>query len=260
VQGRVRLGLLALAAALAAALAGLWWLTRSLDARVERALETIGSELLGTRVSVGSVDVDLRGGRATVRDVEVENPRGEALAFSKEPAIRCEEIEVAIEPTSLAGGGPIVLPEVLVRAPRLSAEVTPGGVNLLELQRRLSRASPAEAEEKAGVAEAPRRFVVRRLVFEGASARADSRAAGGDLRELALADLDLANVGAPRGATAGELGQRVLQGLLTRTLAALARERIGALVDEQLQELKDKAADAFRDLLAPRRREREETF
>jgi hypothetical protein len=150
VQGRSRLGLLVLAAALVAALAVVWWLVHSLDARVARALETVGSELLGTRVSVGAVDVDLRAGRATVRGVEVENPRGEKLAFSKEPAIRCEEIEVTIEPASLAGGGPIVLSEVRVRAPRLSAEVTPGGVNLLELERRVSRASPAEWTRRAG--------------------------------------------------------------------------------------------------------------
>jgi hypothetical protein len=251
---RHRLGLLVLAGAALVVLAAVLWLARSLDARAERALETIGSELLGVKVSVGSVHVDLRGGRATVRGLEVENPRGEKLAFSKDPAIRCDEIDVAIEPASLAGGGPIVLSEVRVRAPRLSAEVTPGGVNLLELERRVDAASPAAVDEKVEGTAAPRRFLVRRLAFEGTSVRADSRPVGGDLRELALADLALTDVGAPRGATAAELGQRVLEGLLTRTLAELARERIGALVDEQLQQFKDKAAEAFRDLLGPRHR------
>jgi hypothetical protein len=252
---RRTLALLAAAVAVAVLAAALW-LSRSLDARVERALETLGSELLGSAVSVGSVDVDLRGGRALVRDLEVANPRGEALAFSDEPAIRCGEIEVAIDAASLVGGGPIVLTDVRVRAPRLSAEVTPGGINLLELERRLSRASPAEVDERASGSGEPGRFLVRRLAFEAPSVRADSRAVGGDLRELPLADLALAELGAPRGATPAELGQRALQALLTRTLAELARERIGALVEDQLEQLKDKASEALRDLLTPRREPR----
>jgi hypothetical protein len=170
--------------------------------------------------------------------------------------MRFGEIEVAIDPASLTGGGPIVLAEVRVRAPRLSAEVTPGGINLLELERRVSRASPAEVDEKAAGRGEPRRFLLRRLAFDAPSVRADSRAVGGELRELTLADLELADLGAPRGATPAELGQRALQGLLTSTLAELARQRIGAFVEQQLEQLKDKAAEALRDLLTPRREPR----
>ncbi|HEX2484618.1 MAG TPA: hypothetical protein VHQ66_04930, partial [Myxococcota bacterium] len=229
---RTRRAALLVAAALAvAALVAALLVFRSLDARIENALETIGSELLGTRVSVGSVVVDVRGGRATVRGVEVANPRGETLDFSDEPALRCGEIEIALEPASVVGSGPVVLSEVRVLAPRLSAEVTPTGINLLELERRVARASPAAADQEAAGSAEPRRFVVRRLVFEDATLRADSRPVGGDVRELPLADLVLSEIGAPRGVTPAELGQRVLEALLTRTLAELARARIGALVE-----------------------------
>ena len=249
-----RVALLVAAALALAALVAVLLVVRSLDARAERALETIGSELLGTGVSVGSVDVDLRGGRATVRDLEVANPRGEALDFSDEPALRCGEIELTLDPASALGAGPVILTDVRVLAPRLSAEVTPTAINLLELERRVARASPAEVDEQVAGSAEPRRFVVRRLVFEGATLRADSRPVGGDVRELPLADLAMNELGGPRGATPAELGQRVLEGLLTRTLAELARARIGALVEKQLEEWRGKASDALRDFLAPRRR------
>jgi len=238
----------------AAAVAAAVWLARSLDARVERALERIGRELLGTDVAIARVDVDLRGGRATLYGLEVANPRGERLAFSGEPALRSDRIDVTFDARSLLGDGPIVLTDVRVRAPRLSAEATPSGVNLVELQRRVAQASPAEVEARAG-AEAEARYAIERFVMEGASVRADSRALGGDLRELALADVELRGIGGARGASAAEAGKRVLEALLARTLAQLAREQIGAYLDQRLQDLKDRASEALRDLLGPRRRE-----
>ena len=237
---------------LAGALAALW-LYRSLDGIVERTIERVGSELLGSRVSVASVDVDLGAGRASVRGLEVANPRVEGLSFSREPALRFDAIEVAIDAASLAGG-PIRLEEVRVAAPFVNLEVMPGDVNLLVLQRNVSRARPGEADAAAG-SEEPRRFRVGSFAFEEGTLRADASAVGREVRELRLPALRLAELGGPRGATPGELGQQVLGALLTRILAQAASDRVSELIDKELDQVKEKIGDALRSFLGAEKKE-----
>ncbi len=237
---------------LAAALAALW-LQRSLDTVARRTLERVGSELLGSEVSVASVDVDLRGARATARGIEVANPRGEGLAFSDEPAIRIAEVHVSIDAASLAGD-PIALPEVSVRDPFVNLEVTPSEVNLLVLRRNVDRARPAAADAAARTGE-PRRFAVQRFAFEEGTLRADATAVGRDAHDLRLPKLELRDLGGAAGGTPGELGKRVLEAFLARILTQVAKDRASELVEHELDALKEKAADALRSILGAERTE-----
>ena len=241
----MRRALLAGAAALvlAGALAALW-LYRSLDRIVERSIERVGSELLGSEVSVASVDVELGAGRATVRGLEVANPRSEGLAFSREPALRLDEITVSIDPASLAGG-PVRLEEVRVAAPFVNLEVMSSDVNVLVLQRNLSQARPGDADAAAG-AEEPLRFRVGSFVFDEGTLHADASAVGREVRDLRLPAFRLAELGGPRGATPGELGQQVLRGLLTRVLVQAASDQVSELIDKELDQIKERVGDALR--------------
>lgn len=240
--------------AVAAALVALW-LYRSIDGIVERTIENVGSELLGSEVSVASVDVDLRGGRATVRGLEVANPQVEAISFSGTPAIRFDAIDVAIDHGSLARP-PIQLEEVRVAAPFVNLEVMPGDVNLLVLQRNVARARPAEADATAPVEE-PRRFRIGAFVTEEGTLRADASGVGRDVRELRLPPLHLGELGGALGATPGELGQRVLEALLARVLAQAAADRVSDLIDKELDQVKEKIGDALRSFLGAEKKKEE---
>jgi len=59
----------------------------NLDDLVETAIETAGSNALGTQVSVGSVALDLPGGTAFIYDFAVTNPpsytNADMLRFSE---------------------------------------------------------------------------------------------------------------------------------------------------------------------------------
>lgn len=239
---RVLLGGVALALLLALAV-GLWFV-RSLDARVERYLERVGSELLGSEVRVASVDLELRAGRATVHGLEVANPRGD---FSREPALRFDAIAVTIDPASLAGS-PIVLSEVSVGAPFVNVEVTEGGVNALTLSRHLDGASSAAADDAAGEA-APRRFRIGVLRIREGTLRVDGSAVGREVRELSLGDFTRRGVGGAAGGTPGELGRQLLAPFLHTVLAKVATDRVGELLDEQLDEAKEKLSDSLRSVL-----------
>jgi hypothetical protein len=88
------------------------YLYNSIDTIVKAAIEKYGSEITGTKVSVGSVDISLKTGRGTIRDVEVHNPKG----FSSGVVFRLGEITVDIDVASL-NKDPVVVERVTILAP-----------------------------------------------------------------------------------------------------------------------------------------------
>ena len=56
--------------------AALWFLSSRLDSLVAGLIEQYGSQIVGTPVRVGSVAIDLRAGRGTIRGLRVANPEG----------------------------------------------------------------------------------------------------------------------------------------------------------------------------------------
>lgn len=247
---RVLLASLALTAALA--LAGVIWFTRSLDARVERYLERLGSELLGVPVRIASVDVALREGRATLHGLEVANPPGD---YSSRPALRVDDVSVSIEAASLASS-PIVLREVAVGAPFVNLEVTEGGLNLLALSRHLDRVEPEQADAAADD-EPPRLFRIETLRIREGTLRVDASALDREVREIALGDFARRNLGGASGGTPGELGQEVLGPFLNTVLAKVATDRIGELLEEQLDRAKEELSESLRSILGVKRKKKE---
>ncbi|MEO0036112.1 MAG: hypothetical protein RLZZ501_2135 [Pseudomonadota bacterium] len=126
---------------------GLFYLFSSLDGIVKTVIERVGSDVAGTKVSVGGVALRLAEGKATLSGLTVANPPG----FSSEPAIRLGEVTIALDTTSL-NHSPIVIKEVSVAAPAVALELGAGGSNLAVLRRNVTgatagrdEAAPAEA-------------------------------------------------------------------------------------------------------------------
>lgn len=246
---RVLLGLVVLVALLAV---GAWYLLGSLDGFVEQAIEDTGSELLGTRVAVGAVEIDLGGGSATIRRLEIDNPTGEGLAFSKEPAITLEEITVAIDIDALSksqGEGPIPLLLVRVAEPKVNAEVTPGGINLEILRKNVSSAPTGAESESIDAAGEPVRIRIDRFEFEKGLLKADTEAVGGNVNDVELPSMRLDKLGGSAGLTPAELGKRVLDTFLGRAIRQVARDQLSGEVEKQLDSVREKAAGALRSLL-----------
>lgn len=76
---------------------GAVFLLNNLDGLVRNAIQVQGSNALGTEVSVGSVDIDLAGGTATLSDFSIANPDG----FSNADMVRFDELSLAIDLASL---------------------------------------------------------------------------------------------------------------------------------------------------------------
>ncbi len=238
--------LAALVLAVVAAVAAGIWLVRSVDGLVARAIEEIGSELVGTRVQVASVDVDLRAGRAMVRGLSVANPPG----FSQHPALALGEIAIEVDLDSVRAS-PLVLDEVRVLAPSVRAEALPGGVNLDVLRKNLAKATSRTGGEATpqGASGEPLRLVVREFSFEDGTLHADTSALGGDAHDLALPRVQLANLGGAKGALPAEIGEQALDAILAKAIRTAAKDRFSGDVEKQLGDVAEKAGSALRDLL-----------
>ena len=206
------------------------WLARSLDGIVKSAIESVGSELLDTRVSVGSVSIDPREGRGTLRDLRIRNPEG----FSSGDAFSLGEVVLQIDVSSLTGS-PIVLREVSVHSPEVLAEANAQGLNLDVLRRNVERSGSKGADAKAtsGGSEPPR-IAIRRFAIEGGKASSDTTALGGKLEEIEIPPLSLSDVGGRNGATPAELGKQILGAWLSRIGTAVARQQAGRALGEAL--------------------------
>lgn len=82
---------------LAVAGGALFFVASNLDGIVKRAIETAGTDVLGTPVRVDAVSIDLTGGSATLSGFSISNPAG----FSNQDMIRFDELSMAIDIRSL---------------------------------------------------------------------------------------------------------------------------------------------------------------
>ena len=221
--------------------AAVYFLLTSLDAIVERAIERYGSEITGTAVRVASVDISLSSGRGTVRGLSIANPEG----FSSDPAFRLEEITLQIDVGSVTSS-PIVVDEISIGAPTVLFEVNESGAANVDVIRR----NAESGEPAAGEEEEPLRLVIRKFSLHRGEIDADTTAVGGKEVEVKLRPLDLSNIGAPQGATPGEIGRIMARALTRQVAVAVAAQRIGSYLENKIDEkLEGEAAEAAKDLL-----------
>lgn len=76
---------------------GVVLLVNNLDSLVRRAIEVAGTNALGTEVNVGSVELDLAAGSATLKELSIANPSG----FSNQDMVSFDELHMAIDLASL---------------------------------------------------------------------------------------------------------------------------------------------------------------
>lgn len=231
----MRKTLLIAAAALVIVIAGVAvYLYNSLDSIVKNAIERSGTEITGTRVSVGSVDISLRSGKGTIRDVRVRNPEG----FSGGNAVELGDITLDLDVRSLKRD-PIVIEEILVGAPVVNAEidekfVTNVGVIRDHVRKYQSTAhKPASGKEDAGF---EKHFVIRSFVIEKGIVRGDATRIGSEKREFDLPPVRLSDVGGSRGSRPDALGKDISAALFSRVSQTVSNELKASATDK----IKDK--------------------
>lgn len=222
------------------------YLYNSMDSIVESAIEKYGTQVMGTRVSVGSVDISLKSGRGTIRDVEVANPDG----FSSGELFKLAEITVDIDVKSL-NRDPIVIDAVTISAPYVLVEAneraqTNVGVVKSAVEKYQTASVPKEQKQDGGF---EKRLIIEKFVFEEGTVDLDATAMGVERVDLELPPIRLNDVGGPNGGTPDAIGKTVTRAFLAAVTDVVADEVRGRAKEELKKKANDEAKNALGDLL-----------
>lgn len=164
----------------------------TLDLIVARAIESIGAQLTGTHVEVGSIDVSLYAGRAEIEDLLVANPAG----YKTPNALEIRRIRVLL-PFSMLLERDIEVDRVLIEGPWLFYEMQGGRTNvrvLLDNLQQSSRSAPDSDRSKQS-----RRVVLRHLLIRDGKAVAFFNGPDQKGTEFAIPAIRLNDLGEERG-------------------------------------------------------------
>jgi len=209
---------------------GVVLLVNNLDSLVRRAIEVAGSNALGTEVRVGSVNLDLAGGSATLSDFSIANPEG----FSDQDMVRFDELLLALDLASL---NTEVLRITSVRSvnPFLHYEMQGTRSNVDALRERFpASATPAES---APAGSEPV-IAINSIQIGGIQGRLQSDV----LRQTV--DVDLGDVQIPPvQGTPEQLAQQIAVPLLTQLGRNASAAFTGAMSDQVESELRARATE-----------------
>lgn len=214
---------------------GVYYTLSNLDSLIASVIEHTGSEMTGTRVRVGSVSIDLRSGRGTIRKLRVSNPAG----FSAADAFSLGEITLQFRPENLTSR-PLLIEELSVKAPEALYEVDAAGrSNLVVINENLDAYAPASGESTGaeGDAEAEAdalRMTIRSFAFEDAKVSVDASAAGGKSDSLSIPRFQRKNVGGSKGETGAGIGEEILTAFTKQVISEVAAKQLDNLIDEKV--------------------------
>jgi hypothetical protein len=233
-----RIALIASAVVAAAVVVVIAVTLESLDSIVKSAIEERGTALTGTPVTVGAVSVSLRGGTAMVQDLRVANPPG----FTAPYAFELGAISVRIALRSIVAD-PLVIEEIRVDSPRVTAELRADGKSNIEEIRhaaehpneRAASAVTPGAPRPATEAAPGRRLIIDLLSLRDGEVHVDARAAGGPDRIETLPGFELTDIGVKQGgATPAQVGRIVVTALARDVAVAVAATQLERYIGKGL--------------------------
>lgn len=211
---------------------GVFYLVSNLNQLVAEAIETHGSEVTETRVSVTGVEISIREGRGSIEDLRIANPEG----FSAGYTFSLGDITLDIDLASVRED-PIVIDEILIRAPEINAEFTATGAsNIDELRKQIQAHVPESdgGDGGGGSDSAPPKIRIKKLTFEQGRIEVDATALGLENRSLDLPAIRMDDIGGVQGATADQIATIVLSRLAKDAASKIASSEVNRLIEDNL--------------------------
>ena len=215
-----------------------WFLVSNLDRFAKEAVEDIGRELLGTQVSLASVNVTPLKGKATFSGLQVANPEG----YSDANALTFGEFEVDIELGSF-DEEVMVIKKILIRDPQVNYEVNKQGKSNMDVL--LANIDTATG----GTGDTSGRLIIERLDVKGGSITATAAHKPGKTLIFDFPAIFMTDLGSPHGATPDEIGTEIAGVLMERIINAATRAGMQGLIEEQKDRLLEKASEKLEDKL-----------
>lgn len=215
------------------------YLAGNINDIVKDIVESEGSKITQTDVTLGKVNIELRQGRGELTDFKIANPEG----FTSDTALHAQQLALQIEPGSLVGDV-IVIKEVTIQGVHITAEQKGLTTNLQALLRSIQEttASDAPAEQT----ESDLRLMVEKIRFADSGVNLITENYG--THEMTLPSFELNSIGSrERGLTPAELGQAILKPLLAQARDAAMQKLEDRAKDEAGARLKEEARERLGD-------------
>jgi hypothetical protein len=219
------------------------WLLRSLDEIVQSQIETVGTELTGVPVRVGSVSIELKKGAGEIRGLRIGNPQG----YSRADAFDMSLLRVGIDLQSL-GQQPLVLSELIIDSPAVNLEINQRGEsNLQEILDKVSKnTQKADAAAETQDSGEPMRIAIRKLLIRQVTFTESNPLEEGEPRSGTLPTIERSNVGGSDGATPAEIGKLIIGDLGGQVAKQAAKKKVMEVIEEKAEGILDDIGGALR--------------
>lgn len=209
--------LLALAGLLALVVAGVLALNAMLEPVVRKVVVTLGPQIAGVPMSLGSLSVSPFSGSLRLSGIVIGNPPG----YKTPSLMQVGEVRVGVRLRSLFSDA-VVIDHIIVRDASATYEVGPGGSNVSVVQKKVEAllgASPADAGAKSS-----HRIILSQFRFEGGKVLLSASVLGGQALELPVPDIHLEDIGGAKGTSPAKAGAMVLKAVT----GGVAKAALGA--------------------------------
>lgn len=186
----------------------------SFDEIVKTAIETYGSEAIGTPVRVAEVNIRLESGEGGISGLRVANPAG----FRATNIFELGMIRTKIN-TDTVMQDPIVIDEIVIRSPTVFYEINKAGVSNVDvLKKNITQAGGSDGGTARKGDDKALKMIIRKLVIEDGKVMVRIAALGKEEQTVTLPPIRLTDVGRKSGGvTAMEVAQ-ILSGKLVKNV------------------------------------------
>ena len=226
----------------------------SFDRILKAAIETFGTQIIGTEVALSSAEVSPKSGSGALKKLTIANPQG----ISDGSAISFKEISLNLD-TGTIGENTVLVSSIVIDAPHLTYELGEGGSNLDALQRNVDSYMAAHASDKSNAEKADQgpdtKLIIESLVIRNGTVSIKADALGDKGIDAPLPDIHIKDIGKGGGATPGEVAEKIFDSLKEKTLLAVAGSKLGEMGEtiskgaESIGESAGEAGKALKGLL-----------
>lgn len=209
------------------------FLYSNLDKLVEAGIETAGTSTLGTAVEVGSVELDLVGGSASIYEFSIANPAG----FSNASMVSFEELSVRIDLQDTSSEQ-VHINSIVARSPVVLYETVEGESNVDTVSARFD--SETETTEDSADSSAIN-LIIDSLVIEDIQATLISGLLPNPM-DVGLGDIRLDNL----EGTPDEISSQIMAPILAQVSAAAGQALVqaaGALLSDAAEQVQEQVQE-----------------
>ncbi len=209
---------------------------QNLDAIIKQVIEDVGSDVVGTPVTVSEVKFTLTDGRGEIYGLSIANPPG----FQSDKAFEMDEIALQVSPASLTGPV-IIIDEIKVDGARLTAEQKGATTNLSALLDGMNTTSSDEPAPEPSGEPTDVRLALKQFSFTNSSAALETAQYGG--KTLDMPGIRLSDIGDEQtGLTPEQLASEMLSSVIRQAEKAV-KDYLEDLVKDAAKEEVNKALD-----------------